>query len=95
MLGDIGELGAWSEQGHRDVGEYAIGKADVLYAVGPQMKHAVQAFGLGGRHFADQAALIDAVRAEHGDSTILIKGSRSAAMENVVAALCGDSGESH
>lgn len=95
VLGDIGELGAWSEQGHREVGAYAVGKADALYAVGPQMKHAVQAFGANGQHFADQAALIDAVRAEHGDSTILIKGSRSAAMENVVIALCGDSGESH
>ncbi|WP_278941979.1 hypothetical protein, partial [Pseudomonas helleri] len=27
--------------------------------------------------------------------TILIKGSRSAAMENVVAALCGSCGEKH
>ncbi|TBU96772.1 UDP-N-acetylmuramoyl-tripeptide--D-alanyl-D-alanine ligase [Phytopseudomonas dryadis] len=95
VLGDIGELGAWSEQGHREVGEYAIGKADVLYAVGPQMKHAVQAFGSEARHFADQAALIEAVSAEPGDTTILIKGSRSAAMENVVAALCGHSGEMH
>ena len=95
VLGDIGELGAWSEQGHRQVGEYAIGKVDAFYAVGPQMKHAVQAYGSEGRHFADQAALIDAVRAESGDSTILIKGSRSAAMENVVVALCGDCGESH
>ena len=26
VLGDIGELGDWAEQGHRDVGEYARGQ---------------------------------------------------------------------
>lgn len=88
-LGDIGELGQWAEQGHRDVGAYAVGKADALYAVGPNMAHAVAAFGAAGRHFPDQASLIEAIRAEQAaDTTILIKGSRSAAMENVVQALC-------
>ena len=94
-LGDIGELGEWSEQGHREVGEYAKNKVDALYAVGPQMQYAVQVFGANARHFADQAALIEALRAESGDVSILIKGSRSAAMEKVVAALCGESGELH
>ncbi|NQD91444.1 UDP-N-acetylmuramoyl-tripeptide--D-alanyl-D-alanine ligase [Pseudomonas sp. CrR25] len=95
VLGDMGELGGWAEQAHRDVGSYAVGKVTTLYAVGPLMAQAVKAFGSDGRHFADQASLIEALRAEHGDITILIKGSRSAAMENVVAALCGISGESH
>lgn len=96
VLGDIGELGQWAEEGHRQVGDYARGKVDALYAVGANMAHAVQAFGAHGRHFATQAELIDAVSAENiSDTTILIKGSRSAAMENVVAALCGASGEKH
>lgn len=96
VLGDIGELGQWAEEGHRQVGAYACGKVDALYAVGANMAHAVRAFGANGRHFATQAELIDAVRAENAsDTTILIKGSRSAAMENVVAALCGASGEKH
>ncbi|KAB5624335.1 UDP-N-acetylmuramoyl-tripeptide--D-alanyl-D-alanine ligase [Pseudomonas putida] len=96
VLGDIGELGQWAEEGHRQVGDYARGKVDALYATGTNMVHAVQAFGANGRHFATQAELIDAVRAESvSDTTILIKGSRSAAMENVVAALCGASGEKH
>jgi UDP-N-acetylmuramoyl-tripeptide--D-alanyl-D-alanine ligase len=94
VLGDIGELGDWAEQGHREVGEYAIGKVSALYAVGPLMAHAVKAFGSRGRHFADQAGLIEALRAEApSTTTILIKGSRSAAMENIVAALCGPGGE--
>ncbi len=96
VLGDIGELGQWAQEGHQLVGDYARGKVDALYAVGSNMTHAVRAFGAEGRHFATQAELIDAVSSETAsDTTILIKGSRSAAMENVVAALCGVSGEKH
>lgn len=95
VLGDMGELGAWAESSHREVGTYAIGKVAALYAVGPLMSHAVQAFGPAGRHFADQASLISALADEASTTTILIKGSRSAAMDKVVAALCGSSEESH
>lgn len=93
VLGDIGELGEWAEPGHRQVGSYAVGKVDALYAVGPLMAHAVAEFGQAGRHFHDQASLIAALQGEQGDTTLLIKGSRSAAMEKVVAALCGTSAE--
>ncbi|WP_263142347.1 UDP-N-acetylmuramoyl-tripeptide--D-alanyl-D-alanine ligase [Pseudomonas sp. RIT-PI-AD] len=96
VLGDIGELGEWAEQGHRDVGAYAAGKVDALYAVGPLMAHAALAFGENARHFADQPSLIEALGVEQdADTTILIKGSRSAAMEHVVAALCGFNRETH
>ncbi len=96
VLGDMGELGEWAEQGHRDVGAYASGKVDTLFAVGPLMAHAVVAFGPGARHFADQTSLIESLRAEQGSgTTILIKGSRSAAMDKVVDALAGPSMEKH
>ena len=97
VLGDIAELGDWAEQSHREVGAYASGKVDALYAVGPNMAHAVNAFGPGARHFATQAELIQALRAGEQDkhTTILIKGSRSAVMENVVVALSGSSTEKH
>jgi len=96
VLGDIGELGDWAEQGHRDVGAYARGKVCALYAVGPLMTHAVKAFGEQAYHFATQAELIKALGAEQDtNTTILIKGSRSAAMENIVAALCDSSLEKH
>ncbi|MCY1214311.1 UDP-N-acetylmuramoyl-tripeptide--D-alanyl-D-alanine ligase [compost metagenome] len=95
VLGDMGELGDWAEQGHREVGEYARGKVSALYAVGPLMAHAVAAFGAQGRHFAGQASLIQALVSEQdANTTILIKGSRSAAMDKVVAAFCG-TGEAH
>ncbi|WNW11692.1 UDP-N-acetylmuramoyl-tripeptide--D-alanyl-D-alanine ligase [Pseudomonas sp. DTU_2021_1001937_2_SI_NGA_ILE_001] len=96
VLGDIGELGEWAEQGHREVGAYAVGKVDALYAVGPLMRHAAEAFGPQARHFATQAELIAALQGEQdSNTTLLIKGSRSAAMEHVVAALCGSSLEKH
>jgi UDP-N-acetylmuramoyl-tripeptide--D-alanyl-D-alanine ligase len=95
-LGDMGELGAWAEEGHRQVGAYAAGKVDALYAVGPLMAHAVAAFGDNGRHFASQASLLEALRGEqHPNTTILIKGSRSAAMDKIVSAFCGSSEEIH
>ncbi|WP_374440132.1 UDP-N-acetylmuramoyl-tripeptide--D-alanyl-D-alanine ligase [Pseudomonas panipatensis] len=95
VLGDMGELGAWAEAAHREVGAYAAGKVSALYAVGPLMLNAVQAFGAAGRHFADQACLIDALAGEQPTTTILIKGSRSAAMDKVVAALCASPEEKH
>lgn len=96
VLGDIGELGDWAVEGHRQVGDYARGKVDALYAVGPLMAHAVNAFGRDAAHFASQAELIAALDAEQdSNTTILIKGSRSAAMENIVAALCVPGGEKH
>lgn len=95
-LGDMGELGDWAEQGHREVGAYAAGKVEALYAVGPLMAHAAAAFGPGARHFPDQPSLIAALRAEQAAATtILVKGSRSAAMDKVVAALRNDAGEAH
>lgn len=96
VLGDIGELGQWAEAGHREVGSYALGKVDAFYAVGPLMAHAAQAYGASARHFTEQAALIQALAAEqHPETTILIKGSRSAAMDKVVDALCAVNGETH
>lgn len=48
----------------------------------------MEAFGAGGEHFSDKPALIDALRAQlHAGVNCLVKGSRSAGMEQVVAAL--------
>lgn len=60
------------------------------------MAHAVAAFGENAQHFTTQAELIQALGAEQDpNTTLLIKGSRSAAMENIVAALCGTRMEKH
>ena len=94
VLGDMGELGAWAEQEHAQVGEYANGKVDAVFAVGPLMQHAVaQYLGVSG-HFLEQKSLTEALLAHvSGPATLLIKGSRGAAMENVVNALRTSLGE--
>lgn len=96
VLGDMGELGHWAQEAHADIGRYARGKVEQLYGVGPLMAEAVEAFGPGGHHFNNQHELIQALRAQcHGDQTLLVKGSRSAAMDRVVAALQETSKEMH
>lgn len=92
VLGDMGELGADAPALHAQVGKTARDAGiDRLYAVGPLSQAAVQAFGPGGVHRADQGALVMALQsalAETQDKvTLLVKGSRSAHMETVVAGL--------
>lgn len=96
VLGDMGELGAWAEQEHAAIGRYAQGKVDAMFAVGPLMKHAAEQYlGVSG-HFLDQNSLIEALLTHvSGPATLLIKGSRSAAMENIVTALRTGLGETH
>ncbi len=89
VLGAMGELGADAEALHRQVGEYAQAKLlDALYCVGNFSTATASGYGAQAKVFAEQTALIDALRVELGSEvTILVKGSRSARMENVVHAL--------
>jgi UDP-N-acetylmuramoyl-tripeptide--D-alanyl-D-alanine ligase len=92
VLGDMGELGADSEKLHRQVGESAR-KAGVsrLFATGPLMRHAVDAFGVSGCWFDSVETLIDALRRSlKSDVSLLVKGSRATHMERVVHALRND-----
>lgn len=92
VLGDLGELGPDAAELHRGLGEaaYAAG-VDALYTVGKLSALAADAFGTEGRHFPDQASLIDELRRRLGpDDLVLVKGSRLAAMERVADALCGE-----
>ncbi|WP_251358011.1 UDP-N-acetylmuramoyl-tripeptide--D-alanyl-D-alanine ligase [Kangiella sp. TOML190] len=89
VLGDMAELGDESELYHREVGAYAKQKAlSALYAWGDFSRFSVEAFGANGSYFSDKQGLIselkNSVTAEHN---ILVKGSRSARMEQVVDAL--------
>ena len=88
VLGDMGELGAWAEQEHAQIGAYANGKVDAVFATGPLMQHAVAQYSGVAGHFLEQNSLIEALLTQvSGPATFLIKGSRSAAMEKVVSAL--------
>lgn len=90
VLGDMGELGEKSRFYHEQVGEHAKQKGiDQLVTLGVLSQSASDAFG--GKHFGDITQLIDYVNKyvarEKRDISILVKGSRSAKMERVVAAL--------
>ncbi len=92
VLGDMGELGADAAALHAQAGEWArAAGVEALYATGELSRHALRTFGAGSEHFANHAALIAALTGrlerDNGVVTILIKGSRSAHMEAVVAAL--------
>jgi UDP-N-acetylmuramoyl-tripeptide--D-alanyl-D-alanine ligase len=86
VLGDMAELGGDAESLHAEVGELAkqLG-IDRLYAAGPLSRATVDAFGRNGFHFDGKSELIDVLQnALTGDEVVLVKGSRSAAMEEVV-----------
>ncbi|MEO7251848.1 MAG: UDP-N-acetylmuramoyl-tripeptide--D-alanyl-D-alanine ligase [Arenimonas sp.] len=94
VLGDMAELGEGAAQLHADIGAQAkrAGLAR-LWTVGQLSGVASQAFGDGGKHFQSQQALIDAlhdsVRRHSRPETlsVLVKGSRSSAMDRVFSAL--------
>ena len=90
VVGDMAELGAESEACHVQVGEAAKAAGiDRVLSVGKQSQAISTASGVG-EHFADKTALIARLKSlivEQQVITILVKGSRSAAMEEVVRAL--------
>ena len=93
VIGDMGEVGPEADALHAEVGRYAAEHGvGALYAVGPLSVSAVAAFGRvcadRAYHFSSQEALVDALRPRlSAQSRVLVKGSRSARMENVVNAL--------
>ena len=89
VLGAMGELGHSSSELHREIGAYAQAAGiDQLWGVGPELEICVDAFGAGGQCFEDRAAaLVDIERRFGEGDTVLIKGSRSAGMEQILQAL--------
>lgn len=88
-FGGMREIGETAAQEHIRIGELAkqLG-IQQLYAYGEFSDLTVKAFGEGGHYFATQPELIDAMRAIlQPDMTVLVKGSLSSKMANVVQAL--------
>lgn len=95
VLGDMRELGALSEGAHREAGAWiAALPAAGLVTVGPLARLAGQAARAAGCpevlscESPEEAAAILAPRLRPGDR-VLIKGSRSLALERALALLCG------
>ncbi|MBI6549975.1 UDP-N-acetylmuramoyl-tripeptide--D-alanyl-D-alanine ligase [Xenorhabdus lircayensis] len=90
VVGDMGELGEQAIECHREVGEaVAFTNIDKVLSVGTLSSHISDASGRG-QHFANKADLVAALLSlleQHKMISILIKGSRSTAMEEVVNSL--------
>lgn len=90
VVGDMAELGDEAEECHREVGEAArLAGIDKVLSTGTLSKTISDASG-AGEHLTDKAAVtarLQELLAEHPVITILVKGSRSAAMEQVVQSL--------
>ena len=93
VMGDMGEVGPEATALHAEVGRYAAERGvGALYAVGPLSVSAVSAYGEAfsdkAYHFKSQEELVAALQPKlTSRSRVLVKGSRSARMENVVNAL--------
>ena len=93
VLGDMGELGDAAADWHATAGDRArLLDVDEVYTVGAFSRLAGERFGPGGVHFPHKDALLAALRerldgAGHLPLSILVKGSRRAGMEQIVAAL--------
>lgn len=89
VLGDMAELGAGARDHHAEAGRRARAAGiEHLYTAGPLAAAAAEAFGAGGQAFPNPTALAAALVPQvGGDWVVLVKGSRSAAMESVVKAL--------
>lgn len=94
VLGDMAELGDDAWRLHEDVGEKAkVSGIKALYATGENCKAAVSAFADNGYWFENKNDLIKLLIEDlTGNEVILIKGSRSAAMEEVVEQILGHEG---
>lgn len=94
VFGDMAELGPQEESGHRLVGVRAADVLDELFVVGSRARwigEEALSVGMAAErvHFAEsKAAVVDALATMlTANDYVLVKGSRAAAMEDVVAGL--------
>jgi UDP-N-acetylmuramoyl-tripeptide--D-alanyl-D-alanine ligase len=89
VMGDMAELGDFSEASHVEIGAYARDRGiERLYATGKLAQLAVERFGSGAQWYPDTETLAKAVgSALTKDVRLLVKGSRMNRLERVVDAL--------
>ena len=92
VLGDLNELGIYTKRHHAAIGKVAKQHGiDLLITYGVHSKHAGRIFGSRARHYNSQKILLkDLEPLLDPNITILVKGSRAAAMEHIVAAITID-----
>ncbi len=89
VMGDMGELGENADRYHREIGQLAKElNVEEVYTCGTLSALTAEEFGVNATHYTHQEALISALKLRlQNKVTMLIKGSRSARMDQVVAAL--------
>ena len=89
LLGDMFELGSYSEEAHRIVGKYAQGKTDIVIAIGEFMEYIREGFGeknfYGFKSFEDAQSEISRI-IKKGD-VVLLKASRGMKFERFLEIL--------
>ena len=101
VLGDMGELGDDAELIHYQAGQEAKElKIQNLYTVGELSKEAIKGFNentnsASAKHFGNKAELVaDLKQHLNKDSVVLVKGSRTMAMEEVVTGIMSQGAQS-
>lgn len=96
IVGDMAELGDAAKTAHREIGIQAEkNKIDTLFACGEFAHLVISEFGSSAYAFDSQTELIEALtqttlqQLKSPNSAVLVKGSRSAKMENVVKHIQG------
>jgi UDP-N-acetylmuramoyl-tripeptide--D-alanyl-D-alanine ligase len=88
VFGNMAELGPEAPALHKEIGEYARGRCDLLFAIGDLASEAAAAFGVEGHRLADIAAAREALEPLLGaDVTVLVKGSRVMGLDRLVKTL--------
>lgn len=89
VLGDMGELGSYTQEHHAEIGRAAqLQGIDLLLSCGSHSVYSSEAFGTTGKHYTSQDELChDVLTFLDKDTTVLVKGSRSARMEKIVSQL--------
>ena len=92
VFGDMGELGDASLDHHKAVGEAARSHGiDMLLTCGRDSQLTANAFGESAQHYvAQQKLIMDLLPYLDEQTTVLVKGSRASAMENIVHSLIAD-----
>ena len=86
VLGDLGELGDLTTSHHELIGQQAkIQGVNRLMTCGTYSECSTKVFGGGAQHYATQTELVLDLQSQlNKNTTILVKGSRMAAMEKII-----------
>lgn len=89
VMGDMKELGERAEQYHQEIGKQAANLGvDYLLVCGDLSQHAVACFSGNAKTFFDRKELVATLRQLlHNDMVVLVKGSHSSKMDEVVEAV--------